>query len=82
MQPNIDLQQLQAFLQCDTLEACNVLEIIMANKRAKIKKLHTYAITPASPRTKYWTTYFKRENELWFYVEVFDPLRLEHCTKR
>lgn len=63
MQPNIDLQQLQAFLQCDTLEACNVLEIIMANKRAKIKKLHTYAITPPSPRNKYWTTYFKRENE-------------------
>lgn len=39
MQPNIDLQQLQAFLQCDTLEACNVLEIIMANKRAEIEKM-------------------------------------------
>lgn len=63
MQPNIDLQQLQAFLQCDTLEACNVLDTIMANKRAKIKKLHTYAITPASPHNRYWTTYFKRENE-------------------
>ncbi len=63
MQSNIDLQQLQALLQCDTLDACNVLDIIMASKRANIKKLHPYAITPSSPRNKYWTTYFKRENE-------------------
>lgn len=63
MQPNIDLQQLQALLQCDTLEACNVLDTIMANKRTKVKKIHPYAITPANPHNKYWTTYFKRENE-------------------
>lgn len=63
MQPNIDLQQLQALLQCGTLDACNVPDIIMAIKRANVKKLHTYAITPANPHNKYWTTYFKRENE-------------------
>lgn len=63
MQPNIDLGQLQALLQCDTLDMCNVLDMIMASKRAKIKKLHTYAITPANSCNKYWTTYFKPENQ-------------------
>ncbi len=37
MQPNVNLQQLQALLQCDTLDMCNVLDMIMASKRAKIK---------------------------------------------
>lgn len=63
MRPNINLQQLQALLQCDTLDMCNVLDVIMASKRAKIKNLHTYAITPANSRNKYWTTYFKQENQ-------------------
>lgn len=63
MRPNINLQQLQALLQCDTLDMCNVLDVIMASKRAKIKKLHTYAITPANSHNKYWTTYFKPENQ-------------------
>lgn len=63
MQPNIDLQQLQALLQYDTLDMCNVLDVIMASKRANVKKLHTYSITPANSHNKYWTTYFKRENE-------------------
>lgn len=63
MRPNINLQQLQALLQCDTLDMCNVLDMIMASKRAKIKNLHTYAITPANSRNKYWTTYFKPENQ-------------------
>lgn len=63
MRPNINLQQLQALLQCDTLDMCNVLDVIMASKRAKIKNLHTYAITPANSRNKYWTTYFKPENQ-------------------
>lgn len=63
MRPNINLQQLQALLQCDTLDMCNVLEVIMASKRAKIKNLHTYAITPANSHNKYWTTYFKPENQ-------------------
>ena len=53
MRPNINLQQLQALLQCDTLDMCNVLDMIMASKRAKIKNLHTYAITPANSRNKY-----------------------------
>ena len=63
MRPNINLQQFQALLQCDTLDMCNVLDMIMASKRAKIKNLHTYAITPANSRNKYWTTYFKPENQ-------------------
>lgn len=63
MQPTIDLQQLQALLQCDTLDMCNVLDIIMARKRERIKKLHAYAITPANSHNKYWTTYFKCENK-------------------
>lgn len=63
MQPNIDLQQLQALLQCDTLDVCNVLDMIMASKREKIKKLHAYSITPANSHNKYWTTYFKREDK-------------------
>lgn len=63
MQPTIDLQQLQALLQCDTLDMCNVLDIIMARKRERIKKLHAYAITPANSHNKYWTTYFKYENK-------------------
>lgn len=63
MQPNVDLRQLQALLQCDTLDMCNVLDMIMASKRTKIKNLHTYAITPANSRNKYWTTYFKPENQ-------------------
>lgn len=63
MQPNIDLQKLQALLQCDTLDMCNVLDMVMASKRAKIKKHHTYAITPANSHNKYWTTYFKSENK-------------------
>ena len=63
MQPNVNLQQLQALLQCDTLDMCNVLDMIMASKRAKIKNRHTYAITPANSRNKYWTTYFKPENQ-------------------
>ena len=63
MQPNIDLQQLQALLHCDTLNMCNVLDMIMASKREKVKKLHTYSITPANSHSKYWTTYYKHENE-------------------
>ena len=63
MQPTIDLQQLQALLQCDTLDMCNVLDIIMARKRERIKKLHAYAITTANSHNKYWTTYFKCENK-------------------
>lgn len=63
MQSNVNLRQLQALLQCDTLDMCNVLDVIMASKRAKIKNLHTYAITPANSRNKYWTTYFKPENQ-------------------
>ena len=63
MQPTIDLQQLQALLQCDTPDMCNVLDIIMARKRERIKKLHAYAITPANSHNKYWTTYFKCENK-------------------
>lgn len=63
MQPSIDLQQLQALLQCDTLDMCNVLDMIMASKRERIKKLHTYSITPANSHNKYWTTYFKCENK-------------------
>ena len=63
MRPNINLQQLQALLQCDTLDMCNVLDMIMASKRAKIKNLHTYAITPANSRNKYLTTYGKPENQ-------------------
>ncbi len=63
MQPNVNLQQLQALLQCDTLDMCNVLDMIMASKRAKIKNRHTYAITPANSHNKYWTTYFKPENQ-------------------
>lgn len=63
MQSNVDLRQLQALLQCDTLDMCNVLDMIMASKRTKIKNRHTYAITPANSRNKYWTTYFKPENQ-------------------
>lgn len=63
MQSNVNLRQLQALLQCDTLDMCNVLDMIMASKRTKIKKLHTYAITPANSHNKYWTTYFKPENK-------------------
>lgn len=63
MQSNVNLRQLQALLQCDTLDMCNVLDVIMASKRTKIKKLHTYAITPANSHNKYWTTYFKPENK-------------------
>lgn len=63
MQSNVNLRQLQALLQCDTLDMCNVLDVIMASKRAKIKNLHTYAITPANSHNKYWTTYFKHENK-------------------
>ncbi len=63
MQPDIDLQQLQALLQCDTLDVCNVLDMIMASKRERIKKLHTYSITPAYSHNKYWMTYFKCENK-------------------
>lgn len=63
MQSNVNLRQLQALLQCDTLDMCNVLDVIMASKRAKIKNLHTYAITTANSHNKYWTTYFKHENK-------------------
>lgn len=63
MQSNVNLRQLQALLQCDTLDMYNVLDVIMASKRAKIKNLHTYAITPANSHNKYWTTYFKHENK-------------------
>ena len=52
MQPDIDLQQLQALLQCDTLDVCNVLDMIMASKRERIKNLHTYSITPAYSHKK------------------------------
>lgn len=57
------LQRLQALLQCDTLDMCNAHDIIVASRRETIKKLHTYAITPASPKNRYWTTYYKREGE-------------------
>ena len=40
----------------------NVLELIMANKREKIKKAHKYAITPPNKGNKYWFTYYKKEN--------------------
>lgn len=63
MQSDINLQQLQALLQSDMLDTCSVLDMIMASKRTKVKKIHTYSITPANSRNKYWTTYFKRENE-------------------
>lgn len=51
-----------AFLD-DILNMGNVLELIMANKREKIKKVHGYAITPPNKSNRYWTTYYKRENE-------------------
>ena len=51
-----------AFLD-DILNMGNVLELIMANKREKIKKVHGYAITPPKKSNRYWTTYYKRENE-------------------
>lgn len=54
---------MQALLQSDMLDTCSVLDMIMASKRTKVKKIHTYSITPANSRNKYWTTYFKRENE-------------------
>lgn len=47
----------------DILNMGNVLELIMANKREKIKKAHGYAITPPNKSNKYWITYYKRENE-------------------
>ena len=51
-----------AFLD-DILNMGNVLELIMANKREKIKKVHGYAITPPQRSNKYWITYYKRVNE-------------------
>lgn len=49
--------------QNDILNMGNVLELIMANKREKIKKAHRYAITPPNKSNQYWITYYKREKE-------------------
>lgn len=54
---------LQHALQNDILSMGNVLELIMANKREKIKQVHEYAITPPNKGNRYWFTYYKRENE-------------------
>ena len=50
-------------LKDDTLEMGNVLELIMASKRQKIKEKHRYAITPPNKGNRYWFTYYKGENE-------------------
>lgn len=56
-------QTLHDIVRDDILNMGNVLELIMANKREKIKKEHEYAITPPSKSNRYWITYYKRENE-------------------
>lgn len=57
------LSLLPDFFQDDIRNMGNVLELIMANKRDKIRKVHGYAITPPNKSNKYWITYYKRENE-------------------
>lgn len=61
----LNIELLQKYLQDDTLDMGNVLDMIMANKRDRIKKTHGYAITPPSKSNsnKYWTTYYKRDKQ-------------------
>lgn len=54
---------MQELLRDDTLEEGNVLELLMASKRQKIKETHRYAITPPNKGNRYWFTYYKGENE-------------------
>ena len=57
------IRELNLDSEYDMLDMGNVLELIMANERAKIRKKHGYAITPPNNGNKYWFTYYKQENE-------------------
>ena len=63
MKNNIFEDLLKSDANFDTIISDNVLELIMANKRERIKKIHKYAITPPCNNNKYWFTYYRRENE-------------------
>ena len=57
------IRELNLDSEYDMLDMGNVLELIMANERAKIRKKHGYAITPPNNGNKYWFTYYKRDNK-------------------
>lgn len=59
---NFDDNLLQICVDSGIINIDNVLDLIMANKREKIKKAHKYAITPPNKGNKYWFTYYKKEN--------------------
>lgn len=65
MKNNIKFDEnlLQSCMDSGIINIDNVLDLIMANKREKIKKTHKYAITPPNKGNKYWITYYKKENE-------------------
>jgi integrase len=58
-----DILLLQETIQNDTLMMGDVLKLVMATKRERIKKIHRYSITPPNKSNPYWITYYKRENK-------------------
>lgn len=64
MKNNIFGELLKSNANDDTIKSDDGLESIMKKvKRERIKKIHKYAITSPCSNNKYWTTYYKRENE-------------------
>ena len=57
-----DLRELQNISSNSTMNSGSMLEMLMATKRDKVKKLHPYAITPPSKEGGRWQTYFKETN--------------------
>ena len=44
---------------CDIVILDSVYEIIMSTKREEVKKIHPYAITPPTDKSKRWQTHYK-----------------------
>lgn len=55
----MQLKLLQQALDCGIISIDGVHDSVMASKREKIKKLHTFAITPPSENNPRWQTYYK-----------------------
>lgn len=58
-----NLELLQQAIECGILGSDSVLDILMATKRERVKKIHPYAITPPQKEGERWQTWYKDEGE-------------------
>lgn len=58
-----NLELLQQAIECGILGSDSVLDIVMATKRERVKKIHPYAITPPQKEGQRWQTWYRAEGE-------------------